>query len=65
MLPAWTLVKVEESLNNANINNLIRFIRKRRKREIFPRVIRVLSILLKIAATSAIMERANFKERVA
>ena len=62
MLPAWILVKGEESLNIANINLLIRF---DKKRETFPRVTQVFSILLKTAASSAIVERANFKERVA
>ena len=36
-----------------------------KKREIFPCVTQLLSILLKAAATSAIDEKANFKERVA
>ena len=49
-------------LNIANINLLIRF---NKKGEIFPNVTQVLSIPLKTAATSAIVERANFKERVA
>ena len=51
----------EESLNNANINLLIRF---NKTREIFPSVTRVLSILLTTAATSASVERVNSKERV-
>ena len=54
-------MKGEESLNIANINLLIRF---DKKRETFPRVTQVFSILLKTAASSAIVERANFKERV-
>ena len=49
----------EESLNNANINLLIRF---NKTREIFPSVTRVLSILLTTAATSASVERVNSKE---
>ena len=51
----------EESLNNANINLLIRF---NKTREIFPSVTRVLRILLSAAATSAIVERVNSKKRV-
>ena len=51
----------EESLNNANINLLIRF---NKKREIFPSVTRVLRILLSAAATSAVVERVNSKKRV-
>ena len=51
----------EESLNIANINLLVRF---NKTREIFPSVTRVLSILLKTAATSASVERMNSKERV-
>ena len=46
-------------MNIANINLLIRF---HKKREIFPSNTQVLSILLNIAATSSIVERANFKE---
>ena len=44
-------MKWEESLNIANINLLIRF---DKKREIFPSVTQVLSIIPKIAATNAI-----------
>ena len=51
----------EESLNNANINLLIRF---NKTREIFPSVTRVLRILLSTAATSAVVERVNSKKRV-
>ena len=51
----------EESLNNANINLLIRF---NKTREIFPSVTRVLRILLSAAATSAVVERVNSKKRV-
>ena len=51
----------EESLNIAHINLLIRF---NKTREIFLNVIRVLSILLTTAATSAGVEKVNFKERV-
>ena len=51
----------EESLNIANINLLIRF---NKKREVFPSVIRVLTILLITAATSASVKRVNSKERV-
>ena len=49
-------------MNSANINLLIRF---HKKREIFLSNTQVLSILLNIAATSSIVERANFKELVA
>ena len=55
-------MKWKESLDIANINLLIRF---DKKQEIFPSVTQVLSITPKIAATSAIAKRANFKERVA
>ena len=51
----------EGSLNITNINLLNRF---NKTREIFPSVIRVLSILLTTAATSASVERVNSKERV-
>ena len=51
----------EESLNNANINLLIRF---NKTREIFPSVTRVLRILLSAAATSVVVERVNSKKRV-
>ena len=51
----------EESLNITNINLLVRF---NKTREIFPSVIRVLSIFLTTTATSASVERVNFKERV-
>ena len=51
----------EVSLNITNINLLIRF---NKMREILPNATRVLSILLTTAATSASVERANFKERV-
>ena len=51
----------EESLNNANINRLVRF---NKTREIFPSAIRVLSISLTTAAISASVERVNSKERV-
>ena len=51
----------EESLNNANINLLIRF---NKTREIFPSVTRVLRILLSAAATSAVVERVNSKKCV-
>ena len=50
----------EESLNITDINLFIRF---NKTREIFPRVTRVLSILLTIAVTSLSVERANSKER--
>ena len=50
----------EESLNITDVNLFIRF---NKTREIFPRVTRVLSILLTIAATSLSVERANSKER--
>ena len=55
-------MKWEESLDIANIDLLIKF---DKKREIFSSVTLVLSITPKIAATSAIAKRANFKERVA
>ena len=51
----------EESLNITNINLLVRF---NKTREIFPSVTRVLSIFLTTTATSASVERVNFKERV-
>ena len=51
----------EESLNIANINLLVRF---NKKREIFPNVTRVLSIFLTTAATSASVEKVNYKSRV-
>ena len=51
----------EESLNITNINLLVRF---NKTREIFPSVTRVLSIFLTTAATSASVERVNFKERL-
>ena len=51
----------EESLNIANINLLVRF---NKKREIFPNVTRVLSIFLTTAATSASVEKVNYKNRV-
>ena len=50
------------SLNITNINLLIRF---NKTREIFPSVIRVLSVLLTTSAISASVEKANFKGRVA
>ena len=49
----------EEHLNIAKINLLVRF---NKTREIFPSVTRVLSMLLTTAATSASVERVNFKE---
>ena len=49
------------SLSITNMNLLIRY---NKTREIFPSVIRVLSILLTTSAISASVERANFKERV-
>ena len=52
--------KEEESMNIANVI-LIRFIKTQ---EIFPSVTRVLSIFLTATATSATVERVNFKERV-
>ena len=52
--------KEEESMNIANVI-LIRFIKTQ---EIFPSVTRVLSIFLTATATSASVERVNFKERV-
>ena len=51
----------EESLNITNINVLMRFIKKR---EIFPTVTQILSILFTTAATSASLGRANSKESV-
>ena len=51
----------DESLNMTSINLLNRF---NKTREILPSVTRALSILLAIAATTAIVERANSKERV-
>ena len=51
----------EESLNITNINVLMRFIKKR---EIFPTVTQILSILLTTAATSASLGRAHSKESV-
>ena len=48
----------EESLNITNINGLVRF---NKTREIFPSV---LSIFLTPAATSASVERVNYKECV-
>ena len=48
-------------MNITDINLLVRF---NITREIFPSVTRVLSILLTTAATSASVERVNFKERV-
>ena len=51
----------EESLNITNINVLMRFIKKR---EIFPTVTQILSILFTTAATSASLGRAHFKESV-
>ena len=53
--------KEEESLNITNINLLVRY---DKTREIFPSVIRVLSIFLATAATSASAEKVNSKERV-
>ena len=50
------------SLNITNMNLLIRF---NKRREIFLKVTRVLSILLTTSAISASVERANFKGRVA
>ena len=51
----------EESLNIPHINLLVR---SNKTRETFLSVIRVLSILLTTAATSAGVEKVNFKERV-
>ena len=51
--------RVEDSLKITNINLLNRF---SNTREIFPSVIRVLSIILTTAATSASVERVNSKE---
>ena len=53
--------KEEKSLNIANINLLVRY---NKVQEIFPSVTLVLSILLTTTATSASVERVNFKERV-
>ena len=50
----------EKSFNITNIN-LLNWCNK--TREIFPSVIRVLSILLTTAANSASVERVNSKER--
>ena len=50
------------SLNITNMNLLIRF---NKRREIFLKVTRVLSILLTTLAISASVERENFKEYVA
>ena len=47
------------NITNINISN-----RFNKTREIFPSVIRVLSIFLTTAATSASAERVNSKERV-
>ena len=52
----------EQSLNITNINILIRF---NKTREILPSVTRVLSILQKVSATSASVERAHSKVCVA
>ena len=51
-----------ESLNITNITLVIRF---NKTRETLSSVTRVLSILLTTAGTSASVERANSKERVA
>ena len=51
----------EESLNIANINLFVRFIRTR---EIFPSVTRVLRICLTTAAGSASVDKVHSKERV-
>ena len=51
----------EESLNIANINLLVRL---NKTREIFPSVTRVLSIFLTTTASSASVERVNYKESV-
>ena len=51
----------DKSLNITNINLLNRF---NKTRELFPSIIRVLSILLTAAANSAIAERVNSKDRV-
>ena len=48
----------------ANISLLYMIIYDK-KREIFPCVTQLLSILLKAPTTSAIDEKSNFKERVA
>ena len=50
------------SLNITNMNLLIRF---NKTREIFPSVIRVLSILRAMSAISASVEKTNFKGHVA
>ena len=51
----------KEFLSITNMNLLIRF---NKAREIFPSAARVLSIFLSILATSASLERVNFKGRV-
>ena len=51
----------EEFLNITNIKFLLRL---NKTREVFPRVTRVLSILLTTTATSASVEKVNSKERV-
>ena len=51
----------EEFLNITNIKLLLRL---NKTREVFPRVTRVLSILLTTTATSASVEKVNSKERV-
>ena len=53
-------VNIEKEEEFANVI-LIRFIKTQ---EIFPSVTRVLSIFLTATATSASVERVNFKERV-
>ena len=53
-------VNIEKEEEFANVI-LIRFIKTQ---EIFPSVTRVLSIFLTATATSATVERVNFKERV-
>ena len=50
------------SLKITDMNLLIRF---NKTREIFPSIIRVLSILLTTSAISASVERENFKGHVA
>ena len=47
-------------MNIANINLLVRF---NKTREIFPSITRVLSILLKTAATSASVERRSLQQQ--
>ena len=54
-------IRREKSLNITNINLLNRF---NKTRKIFPSVTQVLNIFLTAAATSASVERVNFKERV-